>query len=63
VKKTYKKTRESARIKRGILKDNLDKVGNRSNIVFLILSLLLTIIAGLDNTNHLKTLLSLLWLN
>jgi hypothetical protein len=60
VKKIYKKIYKSARIKRGILKDNLDKVKNGSNIVFLILSLLLIIITGLDSTNHLKTLLSLL---
>ncbi len=58
MKKIYKKTRESARIKRGTPKDNLDRVRNKSNIIFLILSSLLTIMAGSDSTNHLKTLLS-----
>ncbi len=60
MKKIYEKTHKSARIKRGIPKDNLDGVRNKSNIIFLILSLLLIIIAGLNNINHLKTLLSLL---
>ncbi len=60
MKKIYKKTRESARIKRGIPKDNLDRAGNKNNIVFLILSSLLIIITGLDSINHLETLLSLL---
>jgi hypothetical protein len=60
VKKIYEKIYKSARIKRGIPKDNLDKVRNGSNIIFLILSLLLIIIIGLNNTNYFKTLFSLL---
>ncbi len=60
MKKIYEKIYKSARIKRGIPKDNLDKVRNGSNIIFLILSLLLIIIIGLNNTNYFKTLFSLL---
>jgi hypothetical protein len=60
VKKIYKKTYKSTRIKRGIPKDNLNKVRNKSNIIFLILRLLLIIIVRLNNTNYLKTLFSLL---
>ncbi len=60
MKKIYKKTYKSTRIKRGIPKDNLNKVRNKSNIIFLILRLLLIIIVRLNNTNYLKTLFSLL---
>ena len=48
------------RIRRRIPEDDPDRAGAGSSAVFAILSSLLTIIVGLENTDYLESLLSLI---
>jgi hypothetical protein len=48
------------RIKYRILKDDPNRAGIKSNIIFIILSSLFTIIVGLEKADYLESLLSLI---
>ncbi len=60
-KRIYEKTRGSVRIKNRAPNTDLDKAGLGGSVVFSTLSLLLITLAGSENTDHLESLLSLLW--
>jgi hypothetical protein len=60
-KRTYEKTRGSARIKNRAPNTDSDEAGSGGSAVFSTLSSLLTTLAGSENTDHLESLLSSLW--
>jgi hypothetical protein len=59
-RKTYKRTYTSKRVKEKSLKGNPSKQRTSKGKVYVTLSVLLTSIIGLNNTNYLKSFLSTL---